>query len=126
MFRVYKIPATPPKNPFEIRTSASCVGEARSLASQPLNELKNHFASDAATPSWTITEHAAKAGKWYELEPGDATVIPAMMLCGRIAGTTAEELAQRGFDGKLVPELNYAPSLGLYLIRPTPRLSPSP
>lgn len=125
-FRVYKMPATPPKNPFEIRTSASCVGEARSLASQSLNELKNHFASDAATPSWTITEHAAKAGKWYELEPGDATVIPAMMLCARVAGTTAEELAQRGFDGKLVPELNYAPTLGLYLIRPTPRLSPAP
>ena len=126
MFRVYKIPATPPKNPFEIRTSASCIGQVRNLASQSLNELKSHFANEAATPSWTITEHAAKAGTWYELEPGDATVIPAMMLCGRVAGTTAEELAQRGFDSKLVPELNYAPSLGLYLIRPTPRRSPSP
>jgi TonB-dependent Receptor Plug Domain len=126
MFRVYKLPATPPKDAFEIRTSTSCTAQVRDLASQSLNELKGHFATGAATPSWTITPHTAKAGTWYELEPGDATVIPAMMICGRISATTTEELSQRGFDGKLIPELNFAPPLGLYLIRPTPRPSPSP
>ena len=88
MFRVYKLPTTPPKDPFEVRTSASCTGQVRNLATQSLVELKKHFAGGAPTPSWTITAHAAKAGTWYELEPGDATVIPAMMLCGRIAATT--------------------------------------
>jgi hypothetical protein len=124
MFRVYKLPATPPKDPFEVRTSASCTGEVRNLAAQSLSELKNHFAGGAATPSWTITAHAAKGGTWYELEPGDATVIPALMVCGRVAATTPDELAQRGLGGKPVPELNYAASLGLYLVR-TPRPQPS-
>ncbi len=126
MFRVYKLTATPPKDPFEVRTSPSCTAQVRDLATQSLNELKQHFSGGAPTPSWTITAHAAKAGTWYELDPGDATVIPAVMICGRVAATTTEELAQRGFDGKLIPELNYAPNLGLYLVRPAPRSSPSP
>ncbi len=127
MFRVYKLPTTPPKDPFEIRTSTSCAGQVRNLATQSLNELKSHFSSGTAAPSWTITQHSAKGGIWYELEAGDATIIPAMMMCGRLAATTSDELARLGFDGKLIPELNYAPKLGLYLIRPRqPRPSPSP
>ncbi|MGB6644734.1 MAG: hypothetical protein WBE35_06860, partial [Candidatus Cybelea sp.] len=130
MFRLYKLPATPPTDPFEIRTSSSCAGEVRNLAAQALTELKSHFANGASTPSWAITPHTAKSGTWYELQPGDATVIPAMMICGRVAATTTQELAARGFDGKLVPELNYAPSLGIYLLRPPPRsprsTAPSP
>ena len=125
-FRVYKLPATPPKAPFDMRTSDTCVAEVKNLATQAMGELKNHFATGSPTPSWTITPHAAKSGVWYELDPGDPTVVPALMVCGRVAGTTADELQQRGFDGKTVPEMNYAPSLGLYLIRPTPRPSPSP
>jgi hypothetical protein len=128
MFRVYKLPTAQPKDPFEARASAACTGEVRNLAIESLGELKQHFATAAATPSWTITAHSAKAGAWYELEPGDPTVIPALVVCGRIAATTPSELATRGFDGKPIPELNYAPSLGLYLVRPAPRAlgSPSP
>ena len=126
LFRLYKLPTTPPKDPFGIRTSASCTGQVRDLATQSLDELKKHFEAGAPTPSWTITAHAAKAGTWYELDPGDATVIPATMMCGRIAAATTQELAQHGFDGKVIPELNYAPNLGLYLVRPAPRPTPSP
>ncbi len=126
MFRFYKLPTTPIKDPFEVRTSSSCTGQVSNLATQSLAELQKHFVNDAPTPSWTITAHAAKAGTWYELDPGDATVIPAIIACGRIAATTPQELSQRGFDGKPIPELNYAPSLGLYLVRPAPRRSPSP
>ncbi|HYL26341.1 MAG TPA: TonB-dependent receptor plug domain-containing protein, partial [Candidatus Nitrosotalea sp.] len=125
-FRVYKLPTAPPKDAFEIRTSTSCVSEAHNLAMPALNELRAHFASGATTASWTITAHAAKAGTWYELDPGDASVIRAIMLCGRVAGTTPDELTQRGYDGKAVPELNYTPNLGLYLVRPAPLSSPSP
>lgn len=117
MFRVYKLPDTPPKDAFEIRTSQSCTGEVRNLATQSLDELRKHFLSGTATPSWTITAHAAKSGTWYELEPGDPTVIPALVLCGRVAATTVVELAQRGYAGQPVPTLNYTPSLGIYLIR---------
>ncbi|MGA8576743.1 MAG: hypothetical protein WB609_13785, partial [Candidatus Cybelea sp.] len=126
MFRVYKLPASAPPTPFEVRVSTSCTSQVKNLATQALGELKNHFAGGAATPSWTIIAHTAKSGAWYELDPGDATVIPALLVCGRVSATTTEELAQRGFDGKIVPELNYTPSLGLYLIRPAPRPTPSP
>jgi TonB-dependent Receptor Plug Domain/Carboxypeptidase regulatory-like domain len=123
-FRVYQLPAAPPKDPFEVRTAASCTGQVRSLATQALGELRAHFTSGAAAASWTITEHTAKNGTWYELQPGDPTVIPAMLECGRVAATTADELSKRGIDGKPVPELNYTPSFGLYLIRPNFRSSP--
>ena len=126
MFRVYKLPTTPPKDPFELRASTSCTGAVRNLATPSMAELAKHFSANAATPSWTITAHAAKGGTWYELEPGDPTVIPALMLCGRIAATTDAELASHGFAGKAVPEINYAAPLGLYLVRPAPRTSPSP
>jgi hypothetical protein len=126
MFRVYKLPTTPPKDPFELRASTSCTGAVRNLATPSMAELAKHFSANAATPSWTITAHASKGGTWYELEPGDPTVIPALMLCGRIAATTDAELASHGFAGKAVPEINYAASLGLYLVRPAPRTSPSP
>ena len=125
MFRVYKLPAAPPKDAFEVRTSTSCTGSVQNLATQSLGELRAHFATNAATPSWTITPHTAKAGTWYELEPGDPTVIPALLVCGRVAAASNDELEQKGYGGVPVPELNYAPSLGLYLIRPAPRPSPS-
>jgi hypothetical protein len=125
-FRFYALPTAPPKDPFAIRASATCTGQAHDLATQFLNELKNHFATGAATPSWTIVAHTAKAGTWYELNAGDVTVIPAVIQCGRIAAPTPDDLSKRGFDGKPIPALNYAPSLGLYLLRPTPRPSPSP
>ncbi|HMF27967.1 MAG TPA: hypothetical protein VKE42_04300, partial [Candidatus Cybelea sp.] len=125
-FRFYALPAATPKDPFEIRTATACTGQARNLATQSLNELKTHFTSGAAAPSWTIVEHTAKSGTWYELDPGDVTVIPAVIACGRVAAATADQLAQRGFDGKTIPALNYAPALGLYIVRPQPRPSPSP
>ncbi len=131
MFRVYKLPTTPPKDPFQVRTSQSCTGEVKNLATQALLELRNHFVAGAATPSWTISPHTANGGTWYELDPGDPTVLPALVVCGRIAATTLDELGPRGLSGKVVPELNYATSVGLYLIRPNnrpviPNASPSP
>ncbi|MBV8198330.1 MAG: TonB-dependent receptor [Candidatus Eremiobacteraeota bacterium] len=133
MFRVYKLPTTPPAQPFALRASQSCTGDAKSLATQALNDLRNHFTIGSPAASWTITPHDAKSGTWYELDPGDPSVIPALLVCSRIAATTSDELIQRGFAGKPVPELNYTPSLGLYLIRNNnrpfgagPSPSPSP
>jgi hypothetical protein len=118
-FRVYKLPTATPKTPFEVRVSASCTGDAKNLASQALNELTAYFNSRGKAPTWTITSHTATGGTWYELSPSDPTVFGAILQCGRVAATTADELKQKGFDGKSVPEMNYAPSLGLYFIRPT-------
>ena len=120
-FRVYKLPASPPKVPFEVRTATACTGQVKNLATQALEELRKHFADGSPTPSWTITPHTAKSGTWYELDPGDPTVVPALLYCGHVATATAEELSTLGYDGKLVPELNYAPALGIYLLPPARR-----
>jgi hypothetical protein len=128
-FRVYKLPAAPPKAPFDVRTATACTGQVQNLATQALDELRKHFADGSPTPSWTITPHAAKSGTWYELDPGDPTVVPALLYCGHVATATAGELSTLGYDGKLVPELNYAPALGIYLLPParrTPAPAPSP
>jgi hypothetical protein len=101
----------------------------RNLATQALNELRGYFATGAPAPSWTITPHTASGGTWYELDPGDPTVVPALITCGRIAAATADDLAKRGLDGKTVPELNYAKATGIYLVRPARpggRPAPSP
>jgi hypothetical protein len=124
-FRVYKLPTSPPKTPFEIRSASStCTGDARNLATQAMSELQSHFANGANAPSWTITAHSAPGGTWYELDPTDPSVVAALLQCGRISATTADELRQHGFDGKIVPELNYATPLGLYLIRPANGFGP--
>ena len=120
-FRVYALPATPPKTPFEMQaSSALCSGDARSIASQALAELQNHFTKGSAAPNWTITPHTAQAGAWYELDPVDPSVVSALLQCGRLAAATGDDIKARGFDAKPVPELNYAAPLGLYLVRPNP------
>jgi hypothetical protein len=117
-FRVYKLPATPPADPFAIRPGAACTAQAQSLAQQSLQELRAHFVSGAAAPSWTIAAHPAKSGAWYQLDPFDPTVVAAIVTCSRVAAATQDEIAARGFGAAPIPSLNYAPPLGLYLLRP--------
>lgn len=117
-FRVYVLPSAPPANPFEVRAGGSCAGPERNTAVELIGELRAHFTKGVAAPSFTITPHAARAGTWYELNPGDPATLGALLRCGRVAGATAQELQQRGWDGRSVPELNYAPALGIYMIRP--------
>jgi hypothetical protein len=123
---VYKLPSTPPKLPFEVRGVAdACTADARNAAAQSLGELQRHFTGGAPTPTWMITPHVATRGTWYELSPADPSVLAALLECGHLSTATADDLQQRGLDGKPVPEINYAPPLGLYFIRPR-RPSPSP
>ena len=44
-FRVYALPTSPPKDPFEIRTATTCTARVRSLATQALGELRAYFAN---------------------------------------------------------------------------------
>jgi hypothetical protein len=117
-FRVYKLPATPPTDPFAVRASAACTAQAQSLAQQALQELRGHFAGGAPAPTWTITPHPAKSGTWYQLDAADSTVVAAIVTCARVAATTPDEIAGRGFGGAAIPSLNYTPPLGLYVMRP--------
>lgn len=117
-FRVYVLPSTPPRDPFEIRSGGLCTGDALNTATTLIHELQGHFQHGSATPSFTITVHSAKAGPWYEINPGDPGTIPVLLACGRVATASQSELTQRGYDGKAIPELNYAPALGIYVVRP--------
>jgi hypothetical protein len=121
-FRVYALPSAPPKDPFQVRTATTCTGDAKNIATQALAELHAYFSApvigSTKAPSFTITPHTSAGGTWYELDPGDPAVIGALLQCGRVATSTTDELTKRGFDGKAVPEMNYAAPLGLYFLRP--------
>ena len=90
MFRVYKLPATAPHD----AVRGAHLGDVHRRGAEP-RDAGAHRARESlrnatrATPSWTITAHAAKSGTWYELDPGDPTVIPALLVCGHVAATIA-------------------------------------
>jgi uncharacterized membrane protein YgcG len=113
-FRLYKLPATPPKAPFAVTPSDRCTSDLKSTATQLLGELQKHFATGAPTPSWTITPHVAKSGTYYELGNDDVSAIPAILQCGRVATATTVELTPLGWNPP-------APA-----VTPTPSASPSP
>ncbi|HET9029852.1 MAG TPA: hypothetical protein VFN49_06715, partial [Candidatus Aquilonibacter sp.] len=127
-FRVYALPASPPSNPFELRTAASCTPELRATAMQALGELRSYVANPAGTKTalWSITAHTAKSGTWYDLDPGDPALIGALLSCGRIANASPEAIVDKGWDGAMPPHLNYAAPFGLYIIRPQPNPNRSP
>jgi len=125
-FRVYTLPSTPPKDPFEVRSATECTGDLKSTASEALGELRAYFASGTAPRLWKITAHTAKNGTWYELDPGDPAIVFPLLFCGRVASGTPEEIVPKGWDGMMQPELNYNPAWGLYLIRQPPRAQGSP
>ena len=132
-FRLYKLPATPPKTPFTLRgVSTACTTDMHSLAQTALTQLQTHFASGAAAPAWTVTPHTAKAGTWYSLEPGDVSTVPAILNCAHVAAASRDDLTKLGWDAERPPTLNYASPLGLYIIMfggpggQRPGASPSP
>ena len=122
-FRVYKLPDRAPSDPFQIRPADACAGDQKSSATEALGELKTYFANPAAgakTPMWTITPHGAKGGTWYDLAPGDPALIGSLLTCGRVANATPQDIVAKGWDGAMPPHMNYASTLGLYIIRPQP------
>jgi hypothetical protein len=133
-FRLYALPSTPPKAPFQLHAiSQACTADMHSAAQQALAQLQAHFANGAPTPDWTITPHTAKAGTWYSLEPADISTVPALLNCAHVSTAAKDDLTKLGWDAAPPPQLNYTPSLGLYLIRPQIRVrdegrpgSPSP
>lgn len=127
-FRLYQLPATAPKTPFELHAiSQLCPADLHATAQQMLTQLQAHFANGASAPGWTITPHTATAGTWYSLEPADIAAVPAILNCGHVAAAVKADLTKLGWDGANPPNLNYAPSLGIYLVRPQFRRdAPSP
>jgi hypothetical protein len=118
-FRLYQLPAAAPKTPFEVHAvSQLCPADMHATAQQLLAQLQAHFATGAPAPGWTIAAHASTAGTWYSLEAADIGTIPAILNCGHVATAQKDDLTKLGWDGVNPPNLNYAPKLGLYLVRP--------
>ncbi len=129
-FRLYKLPAAPPKTPFELHAvSQSCTADMHGVAQQYLAQLQAHFAHGTAAPSWTITPHTSTAGTWYSLEATDVGAVPALLNCGHVSTAAKADLTKLGWDGANPPALNYTPALGIYLVMPQRRTrgaSPTP
>ncbi|HTU70762.1 MAG TPA: TonB-dependent receptor [Candidatus Baltobacteraceae bacterium] len=124
-FRVYQLPTTPPKNPWEIRTAPECTADLKNTATEAVGELRAYFTNGTKPSLWTITPHTAKNGTWYALDPGDPAIIASLLFCGRVAAATPEQIVPKGWDGVMAPQLNYNAAYGLYLVRPQPR-QPNP
>lgn len=124
-FRMYRMPASAPQAPFALVGGPACTSAQRTQAAPALAQLAAHFSAGGATPAWTITAHTASGGAWYELSANDIATVPAIIGCGRVAAVSADDLKQVGLSAVLPPELNYAPRLGLYLMR-GPRPAPPP
>ncbi len=125
-FRLYKLPSTPPKTPFALHVSQTCITDMRNVAQESLAQLQAHFQKGAPAPGWTVTPHTASAGTWYSLEPADIGAIPALLNCAHVSTAAKADLSKLGWGGAPPPSLNYTPSLGLYLLMPERRGRPSP
>jgi len=126
-FRIYALPAKAPSAPFEVRATAStCTPELRASATEALGELQAYFATGKKPALWAITAHTASSGTWYELNPGDPAILGSLLMCGRVAAVAPKDIVDKGWDGMMPPEVNYAAPLGLYIIRQVPQVTPNP
>jgi len=124
-FRLYRLPTTPPSTPFALASSPLCTADMKPTAQKLLGSLAAYVAvfdpahPPAAQPAgWTVMPHSASNGFWLELKPADISTLPDVLTCGHVATAAKADIQGLGFDGASAPELNYAPQLGLYLVRP--------
>src|SRR5215469_2023578 len=126
-FRLYKLPATPPAQPFELTAGSQCTDEVKPTAVTLLGALQTYFTGfDPSNPrasapaGWTVTTHKAAGGYWSELQLADISRFPAILYCAHVSTGTPDEIKAKKLDFARPPSLNYSPSLGLYLVRPQP------
>jgi hypothetical protein len=132
-FRVYRLPSSPPKQPLELVQSDRCTSDLRSAATALLGSLEHYVSAlDAgrATPpqpaGWSVTPHTAAKSYWLELQPQAPIAIPALLNCAKISVGSQQDISAAGLGGVRLPSLNYAPALGLYMMRPQPPLGQPP
>jgi hypothetical protein len=132
-FRLYKLPATPPTQPFALTSGPLCTDEVKPTAVSLLGALQSYFAGyDASNPpatvpdGWTVTTHKTASGYWSELMLTDISRLPAILYCARVAAGSTDELKAQHLDGARPPSINYSPTLGIYLMRANAAASPRP
>jgi len=130
-FRVYRLPSAPPAQPLDIVNSDRCSADLKPVAQQLLASLTQYIAAKSAgtaTPAppsgWTVTPHTAAKGWWLELQPQAPIAIPALLNCAKISAGTEQDVTSAGLGGARLPAVNFAPALGLYILRNQPPPSP--
>ncbi|HXW50711.1 MAG TPA: TonB-dependent receptor [Candidatus Acidoferrales bacterium] len=126
-FRVYRLPTTPPAQPLAIVDSDRCTADLKPVAQQLLSSLSQYVAArsagNTAPPApagWTVTPHTTAKGWWLELQPQAPIAIPALLNCARISAGSQQDLAATQLGGARLPSVNFAPALGLYIVRNAP------
>jgi hypothetical protein len=124
-FRVYRLPTTPPTQPFATIAGGPCTSDLLPSAQLLLKALSAYVSAynpaappPAAPAGWTVTPHTLAGGKyWLELQPSNIETLPAVISCGHVAAAAEADLKSAGLDGARPPALNYAPQFGLYIVR---------
>jgi len=123
-FRLYHLQARPPHVPFAVEPRPECDAELRPVAMQLLSSLERYVKAfdpqHAPQPpdDWKITPHGGVSDWWLEAIPENFSNLPAILNCAHVSVATLKDVRAFGVDGANAPSLNYAPALGLYLIRP--------
>ncbi|MDH2909112.1 MAG: hypothetical protein PXZ07_03250, partial [Candidatus Eremiobacteraeota bacterium] len=123
-FRVFTLAAQPPKDPFAVIAGPQCTAGMREVAIQSLDDLRAHFTTATPSARWQIVAHGLGVKRWFALTPNDLGDFGALMACAHVAAATAPQLSARGLGGTPPPQLNYAPSIGLYIERRAPPSRP--
>jgi hypothetical protein len=111
------LPDAVPANAFATIASPTCRAADSRVAGELLQRLRTEIANSKASDStFTIARHASGTTAWYSVELHDPLLVDPLLNCAAIASATTAQLRQRGLDGAPPPALNYADSVGLYIV----------
>lgn len=116
-----RLPARAPIDPFVI-DGTTCPATYIPAVTDALGALRDYVTvfyagrRPKAPDGFTITSHVAKAETWLDLRTDDASFVAAIAVCTNAPTADLAELTRRGISGAALPDLNYAPSVGLYRV----------
>ena len=123
-FRLYRLPTTPPASPFAVETRSACTSELRQVAAPLLDALAQYAADfDPAHPpaqqpaGWRVALKQQGSAWRLEAQLANIQAVPAILNCAHVSVASPDELKARNFGGATPPTLNFAPALGLYIVR---------
>ncbi len=119
-FRTYGVPAQPPSSPFATANADLCRPELAPIATGLLHELHDYLTPAAAsgkTASWKITRHSDTAGIWFDLASDEIGATTSLLNCAHVVSATRDQLIAAGVGAAPPPAFNYAPAIGLYIVK---------
>jgi hypothetical protein len=68
-------------------------------------------------PEARVVEHTGRLGRWLEILFNDRALGEAVRACLDVPATTESAVNKDGYGGAILPSINYAPGLNLYVLR---------